>query len=58
MVRQRRHGFHGPHLLPTVRTINFCRFVPAHAIFEMKANFTPPQIHDGFTEVEWIELPT
>jgi len=33
------------------------KFVPAHAVNQMRANFVAPELEDGFTEVDWAELP-
>merc|ERR1719272_1017431 len=33
------------------------KFVPAHAVSQMRANFVAPELDDGFTELEWPELP-
>merc|ERR1719428_224758 len=33
------------------------KFVPVDAVNEMRANFAVPEHDDGFTEIEWPELP-
>merc|ERR1719343_997589 len=33
------------------------KFVPVSAVNEMRANFVAPELDDGFTELEWPELP-
>merc|ERR1712039_806021 len=33
------------------------KFVPVEAVNEMRANFVAPELDDGFTELEWPELP-
>jgi len=33
------------------------KFVPVHAVNEMRANFSEPALEDGFTELCWPELP-
>merc|ERR1712039_181234 len=33
------------------------KFVPEKAVNEMRANFVAPELEDGFTELEWPELP-
>lgn len=33
------------------------KFVPVQAVNEMRANFVAPELEDGFTELEWPELP-
>mmetsp|Transcript_46707 Transcript_46707/g.99918 ORF Transcript_46707/g.99918 Transcript_46707/m.99918 type:complete len:497 (-) Transcript_46707:303-1793(-) len=33
------------------------KFVPVHAVNQMRANFVAPELEDGFTELEWPELP-
>merc|ERR1712151_1462975 len=33
------------------------KFVPLEAVGQMRANFVAPELEDGFTELEWPELP-
>merc|ERR1719453_1514794 len=33
------------------------KFVPVEAVNQMRANFVAPDLDDGFTELEWPELP-
>merc|ERR1712087_84915 len=33
------------------------KFVPLEAVNQMRANFVAPEADDGFTELEWPELP-
>eukprot|EP00401_Gymnodinium_catenatum_P028284 CAMPEP_0117530618 /NCGR_PEP_ID=MMETSP0784-20121206/38435_1 /TAXON_ID=39447 /ORGANISM="" /LENGTH=445 /DNA_ID=CAMNT_0005326965 /DNA_START=21 /DNA_END=1354 /DNA_ORIENTATION=- len=33
------------------------KFVPVEAVNQMRANFVAPDLDDGFTEIEWPELP-
>merc|ERR1711981_761779 len=33
------------------------KFVPKEAVNTMRANFVAPEVDDGFTELEWPELP-
>merc|ERR1719424_2097790 len=33
------------------------KFVPLEAVNSMRANFVAPELDDGFTELEWPELP-
>merc|ERR1712151_986430 len=33
------------------------KFVPLEAVNQMRANFVAPETDDGFTELEWPELP-
>eukprot|EP00929_Paragymnodinium_shiwhaense_P109149 TRINITY_DN754_c1_g1_i2.p1 TRINITY_DN754_c1_g1~~TRINITY_DN754_c1_g1_i2.p1 ORF type:complete len:480 (-),score=107.02 TRINITY_DN754_c1_g1_i2:208-1566(-) len=33
------------------------KFVPVEAVNQMRANFVAPELDDGFTELEWPELP-
>lgn len=33
------------------------KFVPVEAVNEMRANFAAPELEDGFTDLEWPELP-
>merc|ERR1719453_882389 len=33
------------------------KFVPVEAVGQMRSNFVAPELDDGFTELEWPELP-
>jgi len=33
------------------------KFVPVHAVNQMRGHFVAPELDDGFTELEWPELP-